>query len=173
MDKRFLPKSIGWQFKRCAYVWGGRVFARQIDGGPGYEQGRQEIWEGIESLPETDWLLLTRNPERVGNIVPWKEAWPDNLWLGCWISRQTDAQKYLPQLIASRAPVRFIWVDPLCEPLDLSPWIDGLDWVLAKKEQYELGRRTERQWIDDLKAQCVEACVAFELRSNKNSSCPG
>lgn len=165
MDKRFLQKSIARKFKRCGQVWGGRVYARIIDGGPYYEQRRQGIWRCIETISASDWLLLTRNPERVGKIVPWKGAWPDNLWLGCWISRQADAQKYLPRLLASRAPVRFIWVDPLCEPLDLGPWINGLDWVIAKEEQYELGCGTERRWIDDLKAQCLEACVVFQLRS--------
>lgn len=172
MDKRFLPRSIGWKFKRYGQVWGGYVYARLIDGGPRYEQDRQELWRGIENVPAADWLLLSRNPERVGEVVPWTDAWPDNLWLGCWISRQADAQKYLAQLIASPAPVRFIWVDPLYEPLDLSEWIDGLDWVIVRKEQYELGCGTECHWIDDLKAQCLEACVAFELRSYKNSSCP-
>ena len=168
MDKRYLPESIAWKFKRCGEIWGGRTYATQIDGGPRHEPGRQEIWRGIEALPDADWLLLSRDPERVGKIVPWKEGWPDNLWLGCWISRQTDAQKYLPKLIASRAPVRFIWVAPLCEPLDLSPWIDELDWVIVKKEQYELGCNTQRRWIDDLRAQCLTACVAFELRSRSN-----
>jgi protein gp37 len=95
---------------------------------------RRDLFRLIDATPWLDWLLLTKRPERI------RELWPprvlvhnadgqghddmtnyrENVWLGCSISIQADADRNLPELLKCRdlAPVLFVSAEPLLEDID-------------------------------------------------------
>ena len=49
---------------------------------------RDRLWELILKTPMLDWLLLTKRPEKIVSLVPWKKEWPFNIWVGTTIESQ-------------------------------------------------------------------------------------
>lgn len=99
---------------------------------------RYELWDLIETTPNLDWLLLTKRPENVLDMVPWpwhkteigglllektNGLWPDNVWIGTSVENQTAADERIPHLLRIPAPVKFLSCEPLLGPIDLVDWI--------------------------------------------------
>lgn len=98
---------------------------------------RAELFQLIRETPQLDWLLVTK---RVGNAAEMAEAtggMPENVWLGATIVNQAEADRDIPKLLATPASVRFLSMEPLLGPVDLTaikappepPECDlGIDW---------------------------------------------
>lgn len=91
------------------------------------EMWRCELWELIESTPNLDWLILTK---RIGNarammshMLDRASGWtpPANFWLGATIVNQDEADRDIPKLLAVPAAKRFLSIEPLLGPVDLTP----------------------------------------------------
>jgi protein gp37 len=82
------------------------------------EPWRERLWALIEETPSLHWQLLTKRPENVGAMVPWK-IWPANVWIGTSIenSRFTFRADILRELPAA---VRFVSAEPLLGGRSLS-----------------------------------------------------
>ena len=113
---------------------------------------------------------LTKRP---GRAVAWwdkykqhfPQGWPANVWIGTSV----ESQKYAPRLtVLSRlpAPVRFVSVEPLLEPVDLSTWLDcgTLQWVIVGGESGQHARPMDLDWVRSLRDQSTRAGVAFFLK---------
>ena len=131
------------------------------------EPWRQRLWQLIEQTPMLHWQLLTKRPENVAAMVPWREQWPANVWIGTSIenSRHTFRAEILAEL---PAPVRFISAEPLLGSLFLNGKpnrrplsLEGLDWVIVGGESGPRFRRVDVEWIRELRDACVEADVPF------------
>jgi len=128
--------------------------------------------------------LLTKRPERMVEFAKEHEAgwWPPNVWAGVSVENQEWADKRLPLLAQVPAKVRFVSLEPLLGPVDLSWWlmphdehkrpglkpaietVTGgsyrmLDWVIFGFESGPNARAGDLQWIRDGLAQCREAGV--------------
>ena len=92
---------------------------------------RALLWTLIGQTPALDWLLLTKRPENIADMVPswWRTfgSWPDNVWLGTTVENQGAAEKRIPILLSIPARVRFLSCEPLLGELDLSEWIGELN----------------------------------------------
>jgi protein gp37 len=112
---------------------------------PDLAQARLEALEVIRSTPNLDWLILTKRPERVMDLlnqafeaamegptlwhkglVDWLALWifakrgaPANVWLGTTAENQEWADKRIPALLQAPARVRFVSMEPLLGPVDL------------------------------------------------------
>ena len=64
------------------------------------------------------------------------------------------------------AAVRFVSVEPLLGPVNLTHWLmqGGLHWVIAGGESGHSARPMDLEWARDLRDQAVEAGVAFFLK---------
>src|ERR1035437_10015657 len=98
---------------------------------------RVRLWNLIDENPWLDWLLLTKRPQNIENKVPWKNGWPDNVWLGATVENQKYADERLPILLQFPAKRRFLSCEPLLGPVDLSAWtrrrpkhLYPIDWVI-------------------------------------------
>jgi protein gp37 len=132
---------------------------------PDLDQWRSRLWDLIVATPNLDWLLLTKRPELVGGKVPWREIWPQNVWLGTTVEDQEWANERLPILVSIPAAIRFISAEPLLGPLDISEWLDGgLDWVITGGESGPKARPSSPSWFRDLLNQCMAADVAFHFK---------
>lgn len=100
---------------------------RQDDHMDDLEAWRAKLWKLIEQTPHLDWLLLTKLPENILQLVPLKwfdkefdpdAAWPANVWVGVSVENQEMADKRIPELLKVPAPVRFLSCEPLLGPIE-------------------------------------------------------
>jgi protein gp37 len=167
-----------------------RVFCASMgdvfEGRPDLDRWRARLWSLIEDTPWLDWLLLTKRPENIGHMVPWRSSYPSNVWLGTTVENQDFADKRIPCLIRYPSMVRFVSCEPLLGPVDLIPWLaglprngssgldisafernakrDGIHWVIAGGESGACARPTYPSWIRSLRDQCQVASVPFHFK---------
>lgn len=130
------------------------------------------------------------------DLLAWIEQWlagnpPPNVWLGATVVNQEEADRDIPKLLAVPAAKRFLSMEPLLGPVDLThidvlggdaeiyplkgttdcvdeegaPTADvpALDWVIVGSESGPGARRDPNMvsWVASLRDQCVDAGVAF------------
>lgn len=78
----------------------------------------------IEATPHLDWLLLTKRPETIVDLMGWPGAWPRNVWAGTTVEDQRRADERIPHLLRVPAAVRFLSCEPLLGPVDLTRWME-------------------------------------------------
>lgn len=104
------------------------VFEYKRDQARDMHSWRTELFSLIRTTPHLDWLLLTKRPELVFAIAPWFineiEEYP-NVWIGTSVENQEQADKRIPELLKIPAAVRFLSVEPLLGPVDLTCVSDG------------------------------------------------
>jgi len=129
---------------------------------------RALLWTLIEQTPALDWLLLTKRPENILDMVPdeWRTVgrWPQNVWAGTTIENQDVVIDRLDELIRVPAPVRFLSCEPLLGPLDVSEWLDFISWVICGGESGPRARPMHPDWARSLRDQCTAAGVAFHFK---------
>lgn len=83
---------------------------------------RDDLWRLIEATPNLDWMLLTKRPGNIGNMLPvpfdFDRLYP-NVWLGCTVVNQAEADRDVSKLLAVPAAVHFLSMEPLLGPVDL------------------------------------------------------
>ena len=154
---------------------------------------RADLWALIRATPNLDWMLLTKRPGNIAAILPpdWGDGYP-NVWLGCTVVNQAEADRDIPKLLSVPGRVRFLSMEPLLRPVDLRRWIgchpilpaascyvdqdgyerqdigggiiDGLDLVIVGGESGPRARPMHRDWVRSLRDQCVSASVSFNFK---------
>ncbi|OUL79911.1 phage Gp37/Gp68 family protein [Paraburkholderia hospita] len=160
---------------------------------------RADLFDLIEKTQKLDWLLLTK---RIGNVMPMisetaqrrfdlecleSPRLPSNVWLGATVVNQEEADRDIPKLLAVPARVRFLSMEPLLGPVDLTrlapkvfaasanaltgrwKWEDGpirteteaIDWVIAGGESGPGARPMHPEWATSLRDQCAAVGVPF------------
>lgn len=95
---------------------------------------RLDLFRLIRATPHLDWLLLTK---RIGNARIMlanvrlqadeyldQFPWP-NVWIGATVVNQEEADRDIPKLLAVPAAVRFLSMEPLLGPVDITPFLWG------------------------------------------------
>lgn len=154
---------------------------------------RADLWALIRATPNLDWMLLTKRPGNIAAMLPadWGRGYR-NVWLGCTVVNQAEADRDVPKLLAVPAAVRFLSMEPLLGAVDLTPWIgtfpvlpvsstyvsidgferqdigggiiDGLSLVIVGGESGPGARPMHPDWARSLRDQCVAANVAFHFK---------
>jgi protein gp37 len=126
---------------------------------------RDRLWKLIGETPNLDWLLLTKRPQAIGRLVPWRSEWPLNVWLGTTAENQKWADERLPELIKNPARVRFLSCEPLLGNLSLQPWLGKhIQWVIAGGESGGKSRPTDPSWVRGLRDECQQRAVPFHFK---------
>ena len=120
------------------------------------------LYRICSSTPALDWFLLTKRPQNIRNMLPtdWGEGWP-NVWLGTTTKNQEEANRRIPYLVAVPAAVRFLSVEPMLEPVDVTPWLvlssgdrrAPISWIIVGGESGGGARPTHPDWIRGLRDQ--------------------
>lgn len=158
------------------------VFDNEVD-----PEWRERLWKLIAATPHLDWLLLTKRVGNVPKMLPatWGSGWR-NVWLGITVANQEEANRDIPKLLDVPARIRFLSMEPLLGPVDLT-WLveqrdaDGepsvatvalpnpkeptgknyLDWVIVGGESGRDARPMHPDWARSLRDQCVAAGVPY------------
>lgn len=187
-------KPLAWNHKAEREGVRRRVFCASLadvfEDRPEVFEWRADLFGLIDATPNLDWLLLTKRPENIKRLWPlgWYDeqfTWP-NIWIGTSIENQEMANKRIPELLRIPAAVRFLSVEPLLEPVDLSGftmdtiWIDQefadndphfqriidedgwpIHWVIVGGESGPGARSMQPEWVRSIRDQCVAADVPF------------
>jgi protein gp37 len=134
------------------------------------DASRARLWSLIQSTPDLDWLLLTKRPQAVSRLVPWRSGWPRNVWLGTTVENQRWADKRIPHLLGNEAHVHFVSCEPLLGLVDLEQWLQtdpsrsGINWVIAGGESGHGARPMDPEWARSLRDQCIAAGVPYHFK---------
>lgn len=144
---------------------------------PQVHEARNDLFSLIRMTPNLDWLLLTKRPENIEEMLP--ESWldmhmPQNIWFGTSVENQEQADKRIPHLLKVPARVRFLSCEPLLGPVNISQWLKfgeftpygprPLHWVIAGGESGHGARPMHPEWARGLRDQCQAAGVAFHFK---------
>jgi len=137
-------------------------------------QWREEVMSIMALAPQHTFMLLTKRPENMGEMLPgyWFSAMGPlpNVWLGVSAENQRRADERIPLLLQVPAAVHFVSAEPLLGPIRLQDWWlplvnatgPALDWVITGGESDPSDPRPmELDWARSIRDQCQEAGVAF------------
>lgn len=123
---------------------------------------RPEVWEKvIKQTPQHTYQILTKRINLVPRRLPkdWGNGY-DNVWLGVSVENQDLANRRIPILQEIPAKVRFLSIEPLIGPVDLTNLLDGIHWVIIGGESgNDTGkwryRPCELVWIKNIIEECL------------------
>jgi len=139
----------------------------------------------IENSPEHIFLILTKRPAHMlvqleKMLHYWDKAdqqiFP-NLWLGVTAENQQRADERIPILLQIPAAKRFVSIEPMLGPVDISSalpieTIGGvemetwLDWVILGGESGPGARPLHPDWARSVRDQCQAAGVPFFFKQH-------
>lgn len=139
------------------------------------------IWRIIEiayQASQHDFLILTKRPERMLDVLTrsswWNNDTPSNIWLGVSVENQKAVDERIPVLLEIPAAVRFLSCEPLLESVNLKLFgifrygdgllcrnIDLINWVIVGGESGPRYRQMELGWARSIRDQCQNAKIPF------------
>lgn len=155
------------------------------------DEWREDLWHLIRETPSLTWMLLTKRPQNIARMLP-DDAIRERVWLGTTAEHQEEADRRIPILLVERAAVRFVSMEPLLGPVDLTAVTVGglpagtllttdalngepndygyglgtLDWVIAGGESGQAARPMHPDWARSIRDQCQAAGVPFFHKQN-------
>ena len=119
-------------------------------------ESRERLWALIDQTPWLDWLLLTKRPHNILNMIPkdWINYARPHTWFGVTAENQEFANKRLS--ILRTVPNLMPWVsyEPALGPVDWTPYLDFVRWIIFGGESGFTPRKSEAQWAADSRDQC-------------------
>lgn len=132
---------------------------------PEADEWRNEAWEIIKSMPQYNFLILTKRPYNLKSRLPsdWNNGY-SNVWLGVTGETQVHVNERLAALSEIPTRVRFISIEPMLSRISLRSWRTTLDWVIAGGENGEKARPTHPDWIRYIAGECQEYMLPFYFK---------
>jgi len=102
--------------------------------------------------------ILTKRSARLTELAP-RLDWPGNVWIGVSVENETvkfriDDLRWVP------AAIRFLSLEPLLGPLKFLD-LSNIGWVIVGGESGAGARPMEKDWVTQIKEQCIEQNVPF------------
>ncbi len=102
--------------------------------------------------------ILTKRSTRLKELAP-KLNWPQNVWIGVSVENETTKSR-IDDLRLVPASIRFLSLEPLLGPLS-SLELGNIDWVIVGGESGTGARFMKKEWVIQIKEQCIEQDVPF------------
>ena len=133
----------------------------------------RQMWD---VMIEADWhifLVLTKRTHRmVWKVKDLGLELPPHIWLGTSVENQKFADNRLPALLSIPAAKRWVSAEPLIGPVDLNPYLHGLDWVITGGESGGGRRFMDYNWVRSVRNQCARHSVSFYHKQGNHNN-PG
>lgn len=163
----------------------GDIFDNAVD--PSW---RAEVFALIRATPNLDWLVLTKRISNAKRMLP-KDFGPatfPHVHLGITVVNQAEADRDVVKLLKTPAAVRFLSLEPLLGPVDLTGlpsasgigrYLDALsnagvdpgalvptkiDWVIVGGESGKDARPMHPDWVRQIRDDCEGAGTAFFMK---------
>ncbi|MBE0680414.1 MAG: phage Gp37/Gp68 family protein [Anaerolineales bacterium] len=118
----------------------------------------QSVFDVMKRAHWHQFQVLTKRSERLMELSPQLE-WTDNIWMGVSVEN-ADYTFRIDHLRKTGAKIKFLSVEPLLGPIPRMN-LKGINWVIVGGESGPGARPLEREWVVDIKNQCIRAKVPF------------
>jgi protein gp37 len=120
----------------------------------------QRVFKVMKDNPQHVFQVLTKRAD----ILCYYDSeglldWTHNIWMGVSVENSKVIDR-IELLRKTNARVKFLSCEPLIGPLP-NMNLSGIDWVIVGGESGRKPRPMKRDWVLDIKKQCLEADVAF------------
>lgn len=123
------------------------------------------IFEVMNSASRHTFIILTKRADRMREFIPdWFRVGQPRIWCGVSVEDQATADERLHHLVRTPAAIRLVSYEPALGPVDFSPWMDSIDWIIVGGESGPKAREFEVNWARDVKAVCEEHSTAFFMK---------
>jgi protein gp37 len=115
----------------------------------------------FEVMKQAHWhrfQVLTKRAARLKELSP-KLSWESNIWMGVSVESE-DYTSRIDYLRATMAKIKFLSLEPLLGPL-ANLELKGIDWVIVGGESGPGARLMQKDWVTDIRDQCLRAEVPF------------
>ena len=140
------------------------------------------VYRALKDQPYI-FLLLTKRPENMQEVIlGMVDEFDDNplpnVWLGVSVCNDEEALRKIPPLLDTPAAKRFVSIEPMLGPIDISPfvakcgwvhqqdfqataclknpWRPSLDWVICGGETGPGAREMKTAWAESLHDKCAD-----------------
>lgn len=128
LHKDRLEEPLRWKKPRRVFVCSmGDLFHEDVP-----RWMRFEVMDIILQAKQHTFLILTKRPANMKEFFEWYYSKAGrtietikNLWLGVTAENQARADERIPILLQIPAAVRFVSIEPMLGPVDLSKWLGG------------------------------------------------
>jgi protein gp37 len=121
----------------------------------------QAVFDVMSQTPQHTYQVLTKRAERLEELGA-SLSWPPNVWMGVSVENQ-DYWFRVAHLQKVNAAVRFLSLEPLLGPInDIE--LRGIHWVIAGGESGPNARPLEREWVRDVRDECLRQSVPFHFK---------
>lgn len=138
------------------------------------------VFATMEATPQHTYQILTKRATHLTRVAG-RLPWPSNVWMGVTVENQAAVERRARRLLRVPAAVRFLSVEPMLGPVDLSEVFyvregigpdalridigeNPIHWVIAGGESGHGARPCDLDWLRSLRDQCQEAGVAYFLK---------
>lgn len=120
-----------------------------------------EVFEVMNNTPQHTYQILTKRSERLESIAS-ELNWSSNIWMGVSVENK-DYCRRIDNLRKVPSRVRFLSLEPLLGPI---PQIDlsRIEWVIVGGESGPKARSMSKDWVRDIRDQCIAQNVAFHFK---------
>jgi len=132
-----------------------------------------EVFNTMSYCNRHTYQVLTKRPDRALEFVQWKSnqlsekigfktEWklPDNIWFGVTIESQSQIDR-INYLLEIPAKVKFVSIEPMLSEINLTPYLEWLDWVICGGESGHNARPMHPDWVRNLRDQCDMFKIPF------------
>jgi protein gp37 len=119
----------------------------------------------------TKYVLWTKRAERMANFINARHPQGVPRYLACGISveNQEIANDRIPHLVKVKG-WRFVMIEPMVGPIDLSPWIKDVNWVVVGSETGgDDAAPLDLNWLRPLRNLSVAHGVPFFIKQTGNN----
>ena len=129
---------------------------------------REEFFGMVDDYPELIFLLLTKRPGNMMEMVPsmWLiDAWPDNVWIGASIVNQAQVKEKMEHIseFLMEIPV-LVSAEPLLDPIEFGETLSYVSWVIVGGESGQKARPMNPDWARNLRDECLAAGIPFHFK---------
>ncbi len=128
------------------------------------DEWREDAWQMMRIRRDLTFYIVTKRPERIQQCLPddWGKGW-NHVILCCTVENQHRADERLPIFRELPLAHRHLICEPLLTDIDFGESLHGgwIEQITAGGESGKEARECHFEWIQHLRAQCVENDVAF------------
>jgi protein gp37 len=154
LHEQLLERPMGWKKPRMIFVNSmSDLFHKDVP--------LEFIQKTFNVMRRADWHIFQILTKRSDRLLALNDSldWSDNIWMG--VSVENDDYQYrIEDLIKTNAQIKFLSLEPLLGNL---PNLDllNIDWVIVGGESGPGARSIQKEWVVDIKNQCLSAGVPF------------
>lgn len=149
-----LAAPLHWRKPRLVFVNSmGDLFHEDVP-----DEFIHRIFEVMNQASQHTFQVLTKRNSRLSQLAP-SLTWAENIWMGVTVENSAYVHR-IDNLRDTPAHVKFLSLEPLLGPI---PDIDlsGINWVITGGESGPRSRPIEKEWVIDIRDQCIKANVPF------------